>query len=119
MRVVVVALGKIGLPLAVAVARGGHEVVGCDIDQRIVDLVNEGLEPFPGETGLQDALAELVPAGRLRAVTDTTAAVAAGADLVIAVPPLTVDDAAGIDWRILDAASSGETVRPVAETTAG
>ena len=103
MRVVVVALGKIGLPLAVAVARGGHEVVGCDIDQRVVDLVNQGLEPFPGETGLQDALTELVGDGRLRAVTDTTAAVAEGPDLVIAVPPLMVDDAVRIDWRILDA----------------
>ena len=103
MRVVVVALGKIGLPLAVAVARGGHEVVGCDIDQRVVDLVNQGVEPFPGETGLADALAELVPAGRLRAVTDTTAAIAEGPDLVIAVPPLMVDDAVRIDWRILDA----------------
>ena len=35
-------------------------------------------EPFPGEAGLQDALAELIPAGRLRATADTTAAVAEG-----------------------------------------
>ena len=32
MQVVVVALGKIGLPLAAQIARAGHEVVGCDID---------------------------------------------------------------------------------------
>ena len=31
-RAVVVALGKIGLPLAAQIARAGHEVVGCDID---------------------------------------------------------------------------------------
>jgi len=29
MQVVVVALGKIGLPLAVQIARSGHSVVGC------------------------------------------------------------------------------------------
>ena len=34
MRAVVVALGKIGLPLAAQIARAGHEVVGCDIDAR-------------------------------------------------------------------------------------
>ena len=32
MRAVVVALGKIGLPLAAQIARAGHEVVGCDVD---------------------------------------------------------------------------------------
>ena len=47
-----------------------------------------GEAPFPGEEGLEEALAELVPSGRLRASTDTTAAVAAGAELIVAVPPL-------------------------------
>jgi UDP-N-acetyl-D-mannosaminuronic acid dehydrogenase len=102
MRAVVVALGKIGLPLAVQIAHTGHEVVGCDIDTRVVDLVNAGQEPFPGEAHLADRLAELVPAGRLSAQADTTAAVAAGPDLVIAVPPLIVNSAAEPDWRILD-----------------
>ncbi len=102
MRAVVVALGKIGLPLAVQIAHAGHDVVGCDIDARVVDLVNAGREPFPGEARLAERLADLVPAGRLRAQTDTTAAVAAGPDLVIAVPPLIVDSAAEPDWRILD-----------------
>jgi UDP-N-acetyl-D-mannosaminuronate dehydrogenase len=32
MRAVVVALGKIGLPLAVQIANAGLEFVGCDID---------------------------------------------------------------------------------------
>ena len=103
MRAVVVALGKIGLPLAVQMAHEGHEVIGCDIDERVVDLVNAGREPFPGEARLAERLAELVPAGRLRAQADTTAAVATGPDLVVAVPPLIVDDAARPDWRILDA----------------
>jgi nucleotide sugar dehydrogenase len=103
MRAVVVALGKIGLPLAAHIARAGHEVVGCDVDPRVVALVNEATAPFPGESGLQDALSELVPAGRLRATSDTTAAVAAGADLVIAVPPLIVDESARPDYAVLDA----------------
>jgi UDP-N-acetyl-D-mannosaminuronic acid dehydrogenase len=101
-RVVVVALGKIGLPLAAHVARAGHTVVGCDVDERVCELVNAARAPFPGEAGLEEALAEVVGDGRLRAQTDTAAAVEEGADLVIAVPPLVVDADAQPDWRILD-----------------
>jgi UDP-N-acetyl-D-mannosaminuronic acid dehydrogenase len=102
-RAVVVALGKIGLPIAAQIARAGHEVVGCDVDPRVVELVNAAQPPFPGEAGLEEALAEVVGDGRLRAVVDTAAAVAEGPDLVIAVPPLVVDEQARPDWRILDA----------------
>jgi UDP-N-acetyl-D-glucosamine dehydrogenase len=103
MHVVVVALGKIGLPLAVHIAHAGHHVVGCDVDRRVVDLVNQSIEPFPGEAGLLDALTDVIAAGRLRAVTETSAAVAEGPDLVIAVPPLVVDADAKPEWSILDA----------------
>jgi UDP-N-acetyl-D-glucosamine dehydrogenase len=103
LRAVVVALGKIGLPLAAQIARAGHEVIGCDIDEVTVDLINAAQPPFPGEDGLPEALAEVVGDGRLKATTKTTEAVATGPDLVVAVPPLVVDDEAHPDWRILDA----------------
>jgi UDP-N-acetyl-D-mannosaminuronic acid dehydrogenase len=103
MHVVVVALGKIGLPVAVKVALAGHQVVGCDPDERVVDLIDQAREPFPGEPGLREALERVVPSGALRAVTDTTAAVAEGPDLVIAIPPLVVDSEARPDFSILDA----------------
>jgi UDP-N-acetyl-D-glucosamine dehydrogenase len=103
LRAVVVALGKIGLPLAAQIARAGHEVIGCDIDEVTVDLINAAQPPFPGEDGLPEALAEVVGDGRLKATTNTTEAVATGPDLVVAVPPLVVDDEAHPDWRILDA----------------
>jgi len=102
MRAVVVALGKIGLPLAAQMARAGHEVVGCDVAPGVIDAVNAGRSPFPGEAGLDDVLTEVVRDGRLRAQADTTAAVAARPDLVVAVPPLVVDERATPDWRILD-----------------
>src|SRR5690348_13540072 len=57
-KAVVVALGKIGLPLATQLARAGHDVVGCDLDAVTVDLVNASQPPFPGEDGLADALVE-------------------------------------------------------------
>ncbi len=103
MRAVVVALGKIGLPLALQIARAGHEVVGCDVDPAVVEAVNAAEAPFPGEAGLAEGLAEQVSAGRLRAQVDTTAAVAEGPELVLAVPPLLVDGEARPDWRAVDA----------------
>jgi UDP-N-acetyl-D-mannosaminuronic acid dehydrogenase len=102
-KVVVIALGKVGLPLAARIALAGHEVVGADVDPRVVHLVNAGRAPFPNEAGLPEALAQTVGDGRLRAVTDTAAAVAEGPDLVVAVPPLVVDADARPDWGILDA----------------
>ena len=92
MKIAVVALGKIGLPLAVQFASKGHDVVGVDVDGRTVDSVNRGVEPFPGEAELADRLAELVPAGRLRATTDYADAIPS-AEAVVVVVPLFVNDA--------------------------
>lgn len=105
MRIAVIALGKIGLPLAVQFASMGHEVVGVDVNPTTVETVNAGREPFPGETGLAERLAELVPAGALRATTDYADAVP-GADAVVLVVPLFVDEAtAQPDFGWMDAAT--------------
>ena len=91
MRIAVVALGQIGLPLAVQFADAGHEVVGVDISQATVDAVNAGKEPFPGEAHLAQKLAELVPAGQLTATTDYGQAIP-NAQVVVVVVPLFVND---------------------------
>ncbi|MCH8614113.1 nucleotide sugar dehydrogenase [Arsenicicoccus dermatophilus] len=104
MKITVVGLGKIGLPLAVQFARSGHEVIGADVSQRVVDLVNEGTEPFPGEAHLQEYLSEVVPAGRLTASTDTAAAVRES-DAVVVVVPLFVDEEARPDFGWMDSAT--------------
>ncbi len=91
MRIAVIALGKIGLPLAVQFADSGHDVVGVDVNPATVEAVNQAREPFPGEAHLQEKLSELVPAGRLRATTDYADAVP-GADAVVIVVPLFVND---------------------------
>jgi nucleotide sugar dehydrogenase len=93
-RVSVVALGKIGLPLAVQFAAKGHQVVGVDINEKFVELVNAGQEPFPGEAHLAELLAETVGDGRLRATTDYADAIP-GSDAVVVVVPLFVDETTG------------------------
>ena len=105
MKTAVVALGKIGLPLAVQFADAGHEVIGVDVDARQVELINQATEPFPGEAHLQEKLSELVPAGRLRATTDYAEAIP-GADAIVIVVPLFVDDATWEpDFGWMDAAT--------------
>lgn len=91
MRIAVVALGKIGLPLAVQYASKGHEVIGVDVNPKTVELVNQGIEPFPGEAHLQEKLSELVSAGQLRATTDYAEAIP-NAEAVVLVVPLFVND---------------------------
>ncbi|MTA50133.1 MAG: nucleotide sugar dehydrogenase, partial [Actinobacteria bacterium] len=104
MKIAVVALGKIGLPLAVQFADKGHEVIGCDVNAHAVDLINKGIEPFPGEAHLAEKLATLVPAGKLRATTDTTSAVAE-CEAVVVVVPLFVDNDGVPDFGWMDAAT--------------
>ena len=104
MKIAVVALGKIGLPLAVQFAKKGHHVIGCDVNQKTVDLVNAATEPFPGEAFLDEYLKEVVASGYLKATTDTTSAVAE-ADAVVVVVPLFVDQEGIPDFGWMDAAT--------------
>lgn len=104
MKIAVVALGKIGLPLAVQFASKGHLVVGADLSGSTVELVNAGTEPFPGETDLADRLERVVSGGSLRATTDTTAAVV-DADVVVVVVPLFVDSDGVPDFASMDSAT--------------
>ncbi len=104
MKIAVVALGKIGLPLAVQFAKKGHQVIGCDVNQKTVDLINAGLEPFPGENFLAQYLAEVVVSGHLVATVDTTAAVSES-DAVVIVVPLFVNNDGIPDFGWMDDAT--------------
>src|SRR5688572_13897297 len=61
----VVGLGYVGLPLAMEFAKAGFKVIGFDVSQRVVDLLNRG------ESHIQDVpaaeVAEMVKAGRFEA----------------------------------------------------
>jgi nucleotide sugar dehydrogenase len=121
-KITVVGLGKIGLPLAVQYASKGHTVLGADVNPKVVELVNAGQEPFPGEFELDVRLAAAVADGLLIATSDTTAAVA-DSDAVVVVVPLFVDAEGVPDFGWMDAAtdSIGRGLKPgtlvVYETT--
>ena len=113
MKITVVALGKIGLPLAVLFASRGHQVTGADINRAVVDQVNRSEEPFPGEEGLAENLVAVVAVGRLTATTDTTSAVSRS-DAVVVVVPLLVNADGEPDFGGMDAATTaiGRGLRP-------
>ncbi len=104
MRIAVVGLGHIGLPLAVQYAHRGHDVVGCDTAAWIVQAINRGESPHRDEQALIDRVPELVRAGRLRATTDDAEGVR-GAEVVVVIVPVVVDDQRQIDFRPIDAAT--------------
>ncbi|WP_431963899.1 nucleotide sugar dehydrogenase [Actinacidiphila sp. bgisy160] len=104
MNICVVALGKIGLPLAVQFAAKGHRVIGADVNEKVVELVNAGVEPFPGEADLDTKLKAAVEAGLLSATTDTAAAVAES-EAVVVVVPLFVDAEGVPDFGWMDSAT--------------
>jgi len=103
-KITVVALGKLGLPLAVQFADRGHQVIGADGNRDVVDQVNGGEEPFPGEAHLAEKLAAVVADGLLTATTDTAAAVAQS-EAVVVVVPLFVNAAGEPDFGWMDAAT--------------
>jgi nucleotide sugar dehydrogenase len=112
-RICVVALGKIGLPLAVQFASKGHTVIGADVNAETVEMVNKGNEPFPGEAHLAEKLKHVTASGLLTATTDTSTAVAQS-EVVVVVVPLFVDMEGDPDFDWMDAATRdiAEGLRP-------
>ena len=101
----VVGLGKIGLPFAVQAASSGWKVIGCDVSQEVVDIVNSGHPHFLGEPGLANVLGPLVSSGKLHATTDTASSVAKS-DVIVVIVPVIIDGAGSPDFRAIDAATS-------------
>jgi UDP-N-acetyl-D-glucosamine dehydrogenase len=85
MRIGIVGLGYVGLPLGVAYAEAGHEIVGVDTDQRRLQALDRG------ESFVEDVSSEQLAATRDRMrATSRYADLASVDSVVIAVPtPLT------------------------------
>jgi len=108
MKIGIAGLGYVGLPLAVAFAEAGHEVVGLDVDPRKVERINAGrshVEDVPDA-----ALAPL--AGRLRA-TAAYADLASCEAVVICVPtPLTGSREPDLTYLLDSATALSQILQP-------
>lgn len=102
----VVGLGYVGLPLAVEKAMAGYKVIGFDVQDKKVEMVNKG-QNYIGDV-VDDELKGIVESGRLQATSDFSKV--AGADCIcIAVPtPLDAHQQPDISY----VKSSAESIAP-------
>jgi UDP-N-acetyl-D-mannosaminuronic acid dehydrogenase len=92
--VCVVGLGYIGLPTAATLASRGVDVVGVDVNPRVVEAVNAG-QPYFSEPDLDMLLRAATTLGKLRAATRPEPADA----FIIAVPtPFNEDRSPNLDY---------------------
>lgn len=68
MKITVIGLGYIGMPTAAMFAKAGMDVVGYDVNDKVINALNRG-EIIITEPGLDDLVKEVVDAGKLRGVT--------------------------------------------------
>ena len=83
MRVSIIGQGYVGLPLAMAVAQAGHEVVGIDLDQSLIEKLKVGKSPIVDVT--DDQITSAIKTGRY-SLTNNFGAVETSDVVVICVP---------------------------------
>jgi UDP-N-acetyl-D-glucosamine dehydrogenase len=108
MKIGIVGLGYVGLPLAVAFAEAGHEVIGLDADQRKIDALNEGrsyIEDIPSSA--------LEPLGDRLSATPRHADLASCNAVVICVPtPLTSSREPDLTYLLEAATGLSQVLQP-------
>ncbi|MFS0879507.1 UDP-N-acetyl-D-mannosamine dehydrogenase [Bacillus sp. 7586-K] len=87
MKLVTLGLGYIGLPTSIMFAKHGVDVLGIDVQQKVVDSLNQGKIHIE-EPGLQEALEEVMASGKFKASTVPEK----GDVFIIAVPTPNRDD---------------------------
>lgn len=73
-RISIFGLGYVGAVTAACLAERGHDVIGVDVSQEKVDLINHGRSPIV-EKGIEALIAAQVQSGRLSATTKAADAV--------------------------------------------
>src|SRR3989338_6736460 len=98
----VIGLGKAGLPLAAVIADADIKVIGVDISEKTVDLINAGQNPLKEEPGL----AELIKkhSGRNMAATTDAVSAAKRCNVHIVIVPLFIDEKKKPDFSAIEAA---------------
>jgi UDPglucose 6-dehydrogenase len=107
MKITIIGTGYVGLVTGACLAELGNDVFCLDVDQRKIDLLNNGGIPIH-EPGLEEVVARNRAAGRLRFSTDVAASVAHGQLQFIAVgTPPDEDGSADLQYVLAAARNIG------------
>jgi UDP-N-acetyl-D-glucosamine dehydrogenase len=101
----VVGLGYVGLPLAVEMAKAGHSVVGFEVSDERVSLVNAGTSYIPDVPSGE--FAKLVEAGLIRATTDFSEV--SGVDAIAICVPTPLNETKEPDTSYMESAARSIT----------
>jgi UDPglucose 6-dehydrogenase len=107
MKITIIGTGYVGLVTGACLAELGNDVFCLDVDQRKIDMLNEGGIPIH-EPGLEEVVARNRAAGRLHFSTDVAASVAHGQLQFIAVgTPPDEDGSADLQYVLAAARNIG------------
>jgi UDPglucose 6-dehydrogenase len=107
MKITIIGTGYVGLVTGACLAELGNDVFCLDVDQKKIDLLNNGGIPIH-EPGLEEVVARNRAAGRIRFSTDVAASVAHGALQFIAVgTPPDEDGSADLQYVLAAARNIG------------
>jgi UDPglucose 6-dehydrogenase len=113
MKITIIGTGYVGLVTGACLAELGNDVFCLDVDQRKIDLLNNGGIPIH-EPGLEEVVARNRAAGRLQFSTDVAASVAHGQLQFIAVgTPPDEDGSADLQYVLAAARSIGRHMDPL------
>ncbi|NBR23558.1 MAG: nucleotide sugar dehydrogenase [Micrococcales bacterium] len=101
MRVAIIGQGYVGLTIAVGAAGAGHNVVGFDVNDSLVEALNKGSSHIEGIS--DTALSALIGSGAYKASTD--AIVLDGCDVIVIAVPTPLDDARNPDLSYVHSAA--------------
>jgi UDP-N-acetyl-D-glucosamine dehydrogenase len=99
MRVSIIGQGYVGLTISVFASKA-HEVIGFDLNTKVVSDLNEGISHIEGVPSA--ALREVIDAGRYRATVEASAI--SNSDIVVIAVPTPLDKERKPDLTYIDAA---------------
>lgn len=105
-KICVVGLGYVGLPTAIFFAESGFDVIGVAVDQKKIDMINNGKSPI-GELNLDNRLRKVIEDKKLVATVDLVEATRKS-DVILLIVPTPVTESKDPDLSHI--ISAGEEV---------
>ena len=101
MKVTVIGQGYVGLPLAISIANAGHEVIGFDLNSKIIEQLNSGVSHI--EDIKNSELSTVIEKMKYRATSDPK--LLSDSEIAIIAVPTPLDENRNPDISFVESAS--------------